>query len=125
LSESGLRPEEVDYINAHATSTPAGDEAELRAVKTVFRDGTRPAISSTKSLTGHGLFLAGALEAGITALALHEGFMPISANITQLDPEADGVPVLVQPTDKRPRVALSNSSGFGGSNVCLALKVFA
>jgi 3-oxoacyl-[acyl-carrier-protein] synthase-1 len=125
LRECALRPEEVDYINAHATSTPAGDEAELRAVKKVFPEGARPSISSTKSLTGHGLFLAGALEAGIAALALHEGFMPVSANITQLDPEAEGVPVLVKPSDKRPRVALSNSSGFGGSNVCLSLKSFA
>lgn len=125
LRESSLRPEEVDYINAHATSTPAGDEAELSAVKKVFPEGARPAISSTKSLTGHGLCLAGALEAGITCLALREGFMPVSANITQLDPAAEGVPVLVQPSDKQPRVAISNSSGFGGSNVCLALKAFA
>ena len=119
LDESSHAPEDVDYINAHATATTAGDLAELAAIKTVFAPEKRPYVSSTKSLTGHGLSLAGALEAGICALALQEGFMPTSANIQQLDPACEGVPVLAAPVEHRPRVALSNSSGFGGANVSL------
>lgn len=119
LQESGLAPEAVDYINAHATATQAGDVAELSALKTVFTGEARPKVSSTKALTGHGLCLAGALEAGISCLALKEGFMPISAKIQQLDPACEGVSILTSPTDQAPRVAMSNSSGFGGSNVAL------
>jgi 3-oxoacyl-[acyl-carrier-protein] synthase-1 len=122
LKASGVTPEEVDYVNAHATSTPSGDIAELRAIKQVFPEGHRPAVSSTKSLTGHGLCLAGAMEAGFTCLALQEKFMPVSANITEPDPECEGVPVLIKAVPDIPRVALSNSSGFGGSNVSLVFR---
>ena len=109
----------ADYINAHGTATNAGDIAELNALKTVFTGDVRPKVSSTKALTGHGLCLAGALEAGICCLALKEGFMPVSAKIQNLDPACEGVDILTSPTDKAPRVAMSNSSGFGGSNVTL------
>ncbi|HEY5035919.1 MAG TPA: beta-ketoacyl-[acyl-carrier-protein] synthase family protein, partial [Chthoniobacterales bacterium] len=85
LEDASLTPNEIDYINAHGTSTPAGDRAELRAIRKVFGAGeTSPLISSTKSQTGHGLSLAGALEAAICSLALHEGFAPVSLNITEL-----------------------------------------
>jgi 3-oxoacyl-(acyl-carrier-protein) synthase len=122
LSGSGLQPEQVDYINAHATATPAGDTAELRACKAVFGERGVPMISSTKSLTGHGLSLAGSLEGGLTCLALDEGFIPVSANIRELDPDAEGVPVVTQPVDTAADIAISNSSGFGGSNATLVFK---
>lgn len=119
LQDAGLDTAAIDYINAHGTATNAGDLAELSALKTIFTGDVRPKVSSTKALTGHGLCLAGALEAGISCLALKEGFMPISAKIQQLDPACAGVDILTSPTDKAPRVAMSNSSGFGGSNVAL------
>ena len=81
-----------------------------------------PYVSSTKALTGHGLCLAGAMEAAFTVLALQEGFMPISAKIAQLDPACAGVPILTKPVDRAPTIALTNSSGFGGANVAVVLK---
>ncbi len=122
LRESNLKPAEVDYINAHCTSTPIGDVSECRAIRQVFAGGKVPFISSTKSLTGHGLSLAGAMEAAFCCLALQERFTPVSVHITELDPECKGLPIVTRPIADAPRVALSNSSGFGGSNVCLALR---
>jgi 3-oxoacyl-[acyl-carrier-protein] synthase-1 len=124
LRRAGLQPGEVDYVNAHATSTPIGDTSELRALKAVF--GTnRPdglAISSTKALTGHGLSLASIMEANICALAIKHGFMPGSAHIKNMDPEAAGLNIIRENINERPRVVLSNSSGFGGANVVLAFR---
>ena len=119
LQDAGLDALEVGYINAHATATSAGDIAELNAIKAVFTGTAKPRVSSTKALTGHGLSLAGALEAGICCLALREGFMPASAKIQQLDPACEGVSIITTRVDAAPRVALSNSSGFGGANVAL------
>ncbi|WP_395741945.1 beta-ketoacyl-[acyl-carrier-protein] synthase family protein [Prosthecobacter sp.] len=119
MQDASLTPEAIDYINAHATATQAGDVAELSALKATFTGEKRPKVSSTKALTGHGLCLAGALEAGISCIALKEGFMPISAKIQNLDPACEGVNILTRPVDEAPRVAMSNSSGFGGSNVAL------
>lgn len=121
LSEANLAPGDIDYINAHATGTSAGDVSELKAIRKVFNTGRVPHVSSTKALTGHGICLAGAMEIAFTTLALHEGFMPISAKINQLDRACAGVPVLTQPVDIAPARALSNSSGFGGANVSVAL----
>ena len=113
----------VDYINAHATSTPIGDTSEARALRAVFgASGSRPAISSTKALTGHGLSLAGAMESGFCALAIREGFQPGSAHITQLDPEVADLNIIRETVAVRPRVVLNNSSGFGGANVSLVLR---
>lgn len=120
LDAAKLQPEQIDYINAHATSTVVGDVAEVKAVKTIFPQ-KRPYLSSTKSLTGHGLSLAGALEAGICVVALKEGFIPVSANITELDPECAGVPIVTAPVEAKPEIVMSNSSGFGGTNVSLIL----
>jgi 3-oxoacyl-[acyl-carrier-protein] synthase-1 len=120
LSQSGLVPGDIDYINAHATGTPVGDTSEIRAIRRVFNTGRVPYVSSTKALTGHGICLAGAMEAAFTVLALREKFMPISAKIAKLDPACAGVPVLTQPIDFAPQKALSNSSGFGGANVSVA-----
>jgi len=122
LRDANLPKEEVDYINAHATSTPAGDPSECRAIRAVFGTGKTPHVSSTKSLTGHGLSLAGAMEAAFCVLALQEKFTPVSAHITQLDPQCAIVPIVTQPIADAPRIALNNSSGFGGTNVCLALR---
>ncbi|MEP6822540.1 MAG: beta-ketoacyl-[acyl-carrier-protein] synthase family protein, partial [Chthoniobacterales bacterium] len=121
IEEASISAAEVDYINAHGTSTPAGDAAEIRAIKRVF-GGQSPYVSSTKSLTGHGLSLAGAMEAAFCCLALEEGFTPISANIKELDPAFEPVRVVTSPIDYAPNVAMSNSSGFGGTNVSLVLR---
>jgi len=122
LRDANLPAEEVDYINAHATSTAAGDVSECRAIRSVFGAGHTPHVSSTKSLTGHGLSLAGAMEAGFCVLALQEKFIPVSAHITQLDPECAIVPIVTKPIPDAPRIALNNSSGFGGTNVSIALR---
>lgn len=121
LQATDTAPDDVDYINAHATSTPIGDISELKAIRTVFGEGG-PAVSSTKALTGHGLSLASAMEAGFTLLGMDEGFTPGSAHITELDPEAEGLNVIRETLDVGPKVALSNSSGFGGANVVLVFK---
>ena len=123
LSATKVDPAEVAYINAHATSTPIGDLSEAKAIQTVFgRAGASPAVSSTKALTGHGLSLAGAMETGFCALAIKEGFTPGSANITAIDPACEGVNILRATLPTGPSVALNNSSGFGGANVCLVLR---
>ncbi|HEY5893836.1 MAG TPA: beta-ketoacyl-[acyl-carrier-protein] synthase family protein [Chthoniobacterales bacterium] len=120
LKESNLHPDQVDYVNAHATSTATGDLAEGNAIRSVFGPSRYPYISSTKSITGHGLSLAGAMEAAFCCLSIREKFMPVSANIRVLDPAFADLPILVKPIDTPPRVVLSNSSGFGGANVSLA-----
>jgi 3-oxoacyl-[acyl-carrier-protein] synthase-1 len=118
-----ISPEAVDYVNAHATSTPIGDISEARALRAIFGNApTRPAISSTKALTGHGLSLAGAMEAGFCALAIREGFMPGSAHITNLDPACQGLNIIRATLPHRPNVVLSNSSGFGGANVAIIFR---
>jgi len=123
LRYSDLASEAVDYVNAHATSTPIGDIAEARALRHIFQNSpTRPAVSSTKALTGHGLSLAGAMEAGFCALAIREGFMPGSAHITKLDPACEGLNIIRSTLPHRPTVVLSNSCGFGGANVCLVFR---
>jgi 3-oxoacyl-[acyl-carrier-protein] synthase-1 len=124
LRAADLAPESVDYINAHATSTPIGDISEAKALKAVFgsQASTRPAISSTKALTGHGLSLAGSMEAGFCSLAIRDGFMPGSAHIANLDPACEGLNIIRATLPNRPNVVLSNSSGFGGANVCLVFK---
>jgi 3-oxoacyl-[acyl-carrier-protein] synthase I len=123
LKYSEVAPEEVDYVNAHATSTPIGDISEAKALKAIFRDSpSRPAISSTKALTGHGLSLAGAQEAAFCALAMKEGYIPGSAHITNLDPACAGLNIIRATLPQRPNVVLSNSSGFGGANVCLVFR---
>jgi 3-oxoacyl-[acyl-carrier-protein] synthase-1 len=111
----------VDYINAHGTSTPVGDVAELKAIREVFGDDL-PAIGSTKSLSGHSLGAAGVQEAIYCLLMMRDGFLAASANISELDPAATGMPILRELGDKAPNLVLSNSFGFGGTNATLALK---
>ncbi len=119
---SNISRDDVDYINAHATSTIVGDIAEVRAIRSVFPEEKKPFVSSTKSLTGHGLSLAGAMEAAFCCLAIREKFTPVSANITDLDPECAGIPIVTAPIEAAPRVAMSNSSGFGGTNVSVIFR---
>jgi len=116
---------DVDYINAHGTSTPVGDLAELKAIREVFGDGKIPAISSTKSLSGHSLGAAGVQEAIYCLLMMRDGFTAGSANITELDADAEGLPILTKSNDQRPELVLSNSFGFGGTTASLALKRWA
>ncbi|MEJ2509655.1 MAG: beta-ketoacyl-ACP synthase I [Gammaproteobacteria bacterium] len=112
----------IDYINAHGTSTPVGDVRELQAVREVFGD-TVPPISSTKSLTGHALGAAGVNEAIYSLLMMEQGFIAASANIENLDPEAEGYPIARERQDgvTLERV-MSNSFGFGGTNACLVFQ---
>lgn len=123
LKASGVKPEEVDYVNAHATSTLIGDISEAKALRGIFKDsGTRPAVSSTKALTGHGLSLAGAMESAFCALAMRHGFTPGSANITKIDPACAGLNILRATEPTAPSIVMKNSSGFGGANVAILFK---
>ena len=125
LADSELAPERVGYINAHGTSTPLGDIAEVRAVKRVFGDHAyRLAVSSTKSSTGHLLGAAGGLESGILALALKHQIMPATLNLDEPDPEADLDFVPHRPRSADFEVALTNSFGFGGTNGALVMQRF-
>ncbi|MHA1548397.1 MAG: beta-ketoacyl-ACP synthase I [Alphaproteobacteria bacterium] len=112
----------VQYINTHGTSTPAGDIAELGAIREVFGDQV-PHISSTKSLTGHALGAAGVNEAVYCLLMLEHDFLAASANIQNIDPVADGFPILRERKDNAQlRTVMSNSFGFGGTNGCVVLQ---
>jgi 3-oxoacyl-[acyl-carrier-protein] synthase-1 len=114
----------IDYINAHGTSTPVGDVRELEAIKTVFADKIPP-ISSTKSLTGHALGAAGVHEAIYSLLMLEENFISASANITELDPQAEGVPIVrIRQDNVTLNTIMSNSFGFGGTNATLIFQRF-
>jgi 3-oxoacyl-[acyl-carrier-protein] synthase II len=125
LRRAGVEPHQVDYINAHGTSTPYNDKLETLAIKRLFGDHARKlAISSTKSMTGHLLGAAGGLEAGITALAIRHQIIPPTINYDEPDPECD---LDYVPNTKREaaiRYALSNSFGFGGTNGALLFKRF-
>lgn len=114
----------IDYINAHGTSTPVGDIAELKAIKEVFGDNI-PTISSTKSLTGHSLGATGVQEAVYSLLMMEHNFISASANIDTLDDAAAGVPIATERQDRTLNRVLSNSFGFGGTNACLVLEKLA
>src|SRR5450432_1265793 len=123
LEDAQIAPEEIDYINAHGTSTPAGDKVETLAVKIVFgAHAKKLAVSSTKSMTGHLLGAAGGLETAICALAVRDQVMPPTINYENPDPECD-LDYVPNVARRAPiRYALSNSFGFGGTNGCLILK---
>jgi 3-oxoacyl-[acyl-carrier-protein] synthase II len=122
LADAGAAPEEVDYINAHGTSTYMNDKSESAAIHTVFGDKTAEvAVSSTKSSMGHLIAAAGAVEVVVCALAIRHGELPINANLRERDPDCD-LNLVVAPTRRRVRMTLSNSFGFGGSNSCVALR---
>ena len=123
LEDASESPETVDYINAHAPSTQIGDLSEIKALHSVFTMRQQhPAISSTKAITGHGLSMASALEAGISCLAMSRGFVPGSAHLQTPDPASEGLHLLRKTENRKARVILSNSSGFGGANVSLVFR---
>ncbi|MBM3864696.1 MAG: beta-ketoacyl-[acyl-carrier-protein] synthase family protein [Verrucomicrobia bacterium] len=123
LEASRVEPADVEYVNAHATSTLIGDISEARALRTVFGPALpQVAVSSTKALTGHGLSLAGVMESAFCALALRHGFIPGCAHLRTVDPECAGLN-LPRATEARPvRTVLKNSSGFGGANVAVLFR---
>jgi 3-oxoacyl-[acyl-carrier-protein] synthase I len=123
LADAHVNAADIGYVNAHATSTPAGDRSEALALHAVFtRHNATPRISSTKALTGHGLSLAGAMEAAFCALAIADGFIPGAAHLEEPDPVCAGLDLPRTSLDEAPRLVLNNSSGFGGSNVCHVLR---
>jgi len=123
LADSSISPEQVQYINAHGTSTPYNDKLETLAIKKVFGEhASKLAISSTKSMTGHLLGGAGGLEAGITVLALRDQVMPPTINLENPDPDCDLDYVPNQSREAEVEYALSNSFGFGGTNAALLFK---
>ncbi|MBB3141590.1 beta-ketoacyl-ACP synthase I [Halomonas organivorans] len=114
---------DIDYINTHGTSTPVGDVAELKAIREVFGNST-PAMSSTKSLTGHSLGATGVQEAIYSLLMMENDFIAASANVEQLDEQADGFDIVTETRDASIERVLSNSFGFGGTNACLVLQKY-
>ena len=121
LKNANLSPSNVDYINAHGTSTHAGDLMELRAIKELF--GTSVAVSSTKSMTGHMLGAAGSVEAVFSIIAMQHNFLPPTINLDNPEDEAQGMNLVAnRAQDKEIKVVLSNSFGFGGTNACLLFK---
>jgi 3-oxoacyl-[acyl-carrier-protein] synthase II len=126
LRSSGARPEEVGYINAHGTSTPANDVNETMAIKTTFGDhAVNLVVGSTKSMTGHTLGAAGGLEAVVTALVCRHGIIPPTINYSEPDPACDLDYATAGPVQRQVDLALSNSFGFGGHNVSLAIRRWA
>jgi 3-oxoacyl-[acyl-carrier-protein] synthase II len=123
VNDAKVRPEDVDYINAHGTSTDLGDKLETIAIKRAFGDHARKlAVSSTKSMTGHLLGGAGGLEAGITVLALRDQILPPTTNLDNPDPECDLDYVPNHPRKTNVEYAMSNSFGFGGTNGALLFR---
>jgi len=123
LREAKISPDQLDYINAHGTSTQLGDLAETKAIKSSFGEYARKVpISSTKSHLGHLLGASGGVEAVITSMAVHHNLLPPTINLEHPDPECDLDYVPLKARDKRVVYAMSNSFGFGGHNATLLLK---
>jgi len=123
LADARLNASDIGYVNAHATSTVAGDRSESLALHAIFtRQGAKPRVSSTKALTGHGLSMAGVMEAAFCALAIDEGFIPGAAHLEEPDPVCAGLDLPRVSLAEAPGIVLNNSSGFGGSNVCHLLR---
>lgn len=125
LRDAGLSPSEIDYINAHGTSTKQGDEIETKAIKNVFgKHAYKLAVSSTKSMTGHLLGAAGGIEAVITVLSIYKDIVPPTINLDNPDPECDLDYIPYKSREMKVNNALTNSFGFGGTNACLIFKKF-
>lgn len=121
IKQAGLATKDIDYICAHATATPAGDAAEAENIRSLF-EGCSPGISSTKSMTGHELWMSGASQVVYTVLMSREGFTAPNINFKDGGKEAEGLNIISAPLAQGPRNALLNSAGFGGTNSCLVLK---
>lgn len=119
LKDAGIN--QVDYINTHGTSTPRGDVTELKAIENVFKQNV-PYISSTKSLSGHGLGAAGVHETIFSLIMMHEGFISASANSDDVEEDIRHLPLVRQRIEQKIETVLSNSFGFGGTNACLVIK---
>jgi 3-oxoacyl-[acyl-carrier-protein] synthase II len=124
LNDADISPEVIDYVNPHATATPVGDKNEVRALLSIFQNPERrPVVSGTKSMTGHLLGAAGAVEAIFTVLSLKEGIVPPTINLTEVDPECQGLDYVPDQARKMDiHYVLSNSFGFGGTNATLVFK---
>ncbi len=124
LASAGMTIDDIDYINAHGTSTPMNDRSESAAIKAVFGEQcARIGVSSTKSSMGHLIAAAGAVESVVCALAIDEGTMPVNANLRDIDPDCAHLDIVRDaPRKARIRAALSNSFGFGGSNSCVVFR---
>ena len=123
LADAGIAPEAVDYINAHGTSTSMNDACETAAIHTTFGEHAKELmVSSTKSMTGHMFGATGAVELMASALALKEGIVPPTIGLEEADPECDLDYTPLQARKRDLDVAISNSLGFGGHNVCVALR---
>ncbi len=125
ISEAGINPSEVDYINAHGTSTPLNDKNETAAIKSVFGADTKVAVSSTKSMTGHLLGASGGIESIFSIMSIVDGFLPPTINYLNPDPECDLDYVPNAGRKAEVNVAISNSLGFGGHNATLVFKKYA
>ena len=125
LQDAGLEPSEIDYINAHGTSTPLGDKAETRAVKTIFGEHAyNLSISSTKSQLGHSLGASGGIELIVSIKALQKGIIPPTINLTNPDPDCDLDYTPNVPKEREITYAMSNSFGFGGHNASIIVRKF-
>ena len=121
LAEGGLNAEDVDVVNAHATSTPQGDAAEAANLRSVFGSGC-PDVMALKSLTGHELWMSGAAQVAYAVVMAQAGFTAATINYEGPDEDTAGIPVLVRRREQPPRVVLNNAAGFGGSNASIALR---
>jgi 3-oxoacyl-[acyl-carrier-protein] synthase II len=124
LEKAGLEPGDVDHVNAHATSTPEGDKSELQAIKTILGDhASETPITANKSMIGHTLGAAGAIESIVSVMTIREGCIPPTINLTDPDPEAEGLTIVANEAARHDvRVVLSNSFGFGGQNTALIFR---
>ena len=124
LAKAGLQPADVAHVNAHATSTPEGDKAELQAIRTIFGDHAEElSITANKSMIGHSLGAAGAIEAIVTILTMREGCVPPTINLQHVDPAGEGLDLTPHAAARRDvPIALSNSFGFGGQNTALIFR---
>jgi 3-oxoacyl-[acyl-carrier-protein] synthase-1 len=121
IDAAGIRPEMIDYVNAHGTSTVLGDSAEVQAMRTVFGDRVPP-FSSTKSMTGHSIGAAGVHEVIYCIGMLEQGFLAPSINVNKLDPAFEGLALITEPVYRGPTTVLTNNFGFGGTNASLVLR---
>jgi 3-oxoacyl-[acyl-carrier-protein] synthase II len=124
LIDAGLNPDQIDYINAHGTSTPLGDKAEVAAVKKIFGDRSKPGnglvMSSTKSIHGHTLGASGAVEMIACLHAINDSVVAPTINLDTIDPDCDGIDLVPNTARQMPvRYAMNNTFGFGGHNVTL------